>query len=79
MSAIRLRRTTKGIEVLLDDEIPQSDEPIRLIVRTGGDRGHPVDLTIREAGELAMALTLAAADAENLLAHYNAICRGGKP
>lgn len=79
MSAIRLRLTAKGLEVLLDDEIPQSEDPIRLIVRTGGDRFHPVDLTIEEAGELAMALSLAAADAEYLLAHHDTIRRGGKP
>lgn len=61
MSAIRLRRTTKDIEVRVDDDSPQSPCPIDLNI---GDEG--VSLTCEEAEEVIAGLQAAVADARGI-------------
>jgi trehalose utilization protein len=65
MSAIRLRTTTKGLEVRVDDETLQSDEPIEVSVRPGHQAAPTwLNLTIDEAEELRNGLQWAILDAK---------------
>ncbi len=64
MSAIRLRATSKGLEVRVDDETPISDEPITLQVLNGHIAPPTfLSLTTNEAQALAYALIAAVNDA----------------
>jgi hypothetical protein len=64
VSAIRLRRTKKGLEVRVDDETPQSDEPIMVSVAAGHVASPTfLNLTIDEADELRNALQWSVLDA----------------
>ncbi len=68
MSAIRLRKTSKGLEVRVDDETPQSDEPIEIAVLPGHSAPPThLFLTIPEAEQLLEGLQHAIDDAKSWL------------
>lgn len=67
MSAIRLHRTPKGVEIRVNDEDPVMDDPIwiQIVMPTnGGDVHAAVDLTIGEAEEIVRSLESAIRDAK---------------
>lgn len=65
MSAIRLPRTSKGVEIRVDDETPISDEPISLQVLPGSEAPQTyLEFSVDEATEIRDALTRAIDDAK---------------
>lgn len=64
MTAIRYRHSSRDVEIVLDDETPQSDEPIMVRVGHG-----VVNLTIADAAQMYAGLGRAIADAREWLAN----------